>query len=809
MLINFILRGNRHWPYWSAKPHSKSNMSLACLYPILYGLLLVLFTANQGFAQTEASSNSATQLTPLIQAPTTTTSNTDNRVFAPSKIFQRSGNANVTLDLKERPVAKIGSPQPFAAPATRNIGMSLDSDNLKQEKTPQFAFEFADWVQSSIGMELPIFGSELMSIRQKNQTEYLQDFIFQTPIDPLTVPADYRVGPGDEIIVQAWGQIDIDFQGPIDRSGTVFLPKIGKVVVAGQKLADLKSLFHTAIAKQYKSFELTVTLGSLRQIQFYVSGFAKNPGIHTAPSTVTSLHGILVSGGALPAGDLRRIELRRAGKTISVIDAYQLLAKGNRSNDPQLLPGDVLYIPAAVGYGAIAGSVRRSAIFHLTPQSTVAELLELAGGLSIAQDQAVIHLESQKEGKRQVEKFILNAQTQNRLLKDGDILMVLPPSAQFDKVVTIRGNVAQPLRQNWQAGMKVSDLIKGPDSLIRFSIWMKQNSRTSLASLADPSRDVEFRRDFPEVNWDYAVIERLNPQTLSQQLISFNLAKALAKDPREDQILQSGDSVVIFSLSDFRQPQSKKLRLVRVEGEVNAPGVYSVAAGQSLQQAIEQAGGLTSQAYLFGMMFHRDSAKKEEALRIRELADRIEQDYLRTLAGRTKNAMTQEEGVIGNGELEVVKTLVSRLRDLKPEGRVALNLSSGQAKLAELPEIEVEDSDTLVIPAKPSTVSVIGAVYRQGSLIWRPGMNVQTYIDNSGGYRQHADKSGVVVFRADGVVRQQNSWLGQDALNPGDTIMVPEDVTSVSWSRTFRDWSQIFYQLGLGGAALKVLRSSL
>jgi protein involved in polysaccharide export with SLBB domain len=236
-----------------------------------------------------------------------------------------------------------------------------------------------------------------------------------------------------------------------------------------------------------------------------------------------------------------------------------------------------------------------------------------------------------------------------------------------------------------------------------------------------------------------------------------------------------------------------------------------VATGETLKQVIERAGGVTPQAYVFGTVFSRESAKKDEALRLREITDRIEQDYLRYLAGRARNAMSQDEGMISSGELDAIKTLVTRLRSVQPEGRIPLSLTNATAQYKDLPLVTLEDLDSVLVPTKPATVTVVGAVFKQGSLLWNPGWTSQNYLDNSGGLRQHADRSGMVVYRADGTVKQQGRWISssENDINPGDTIVVPEDVQSTGWAKTFRDWSQIFYQLGLGGAALTVLRSGL
>jgi protein involved in polysaccharide export with SLBB domain len=576
-------------------------------------------------------------------------------------------------------------------------------------------------------------------------------------------------------------------------------------------MSDLKSLLQTTIAKQYKNFELTVTLGALRQIQFYVAGFAKSPGVHMTESTATALHGLLASGGPLPAGDLRRIELRRGDRLVTLVDAYKLLIEGDRSSDPQLMPGDIIFVPPAKGFVAVSGGVRRPALYHLTEKTTVSEAIRFAGGLSLSERQPQIKLERLQNGKRILETVNLESSESEKILRDGDIVMVLPVLPQFDKFVTVRGNVSQPLRQVWSPGMRVSDILNPKNGLIRPAAWMQQSGRTTLMGLSELGRDVDFRRDFPDMEWDYAAIERIDPITFSSSIITFNLAKALAKEVSDDIVLTSGDVIVVFAKIDFKQPQIKKLKLVKVEGEVNAPGIYPVATGETLKQVIARAGGITSQAYVFGTVFGRESAKKDEAQRLREITDRIEQDYLRYLAGRARNAMSQEEGVVGTGELDAIKTLVTKLRAIQPEGRIPLSLHGATAQYKDLPQIELEDLDTVLVPSKPATVTVVGAVFRQGSLLWSAGLGSQNYLDNSGGLRQHADKSGMVIFRADGTVRQQGRWLSTsgDDINPGDTIVVPEDVQSTGWAKTFRDWSQIFYQLGLGGAALTVLRSGL
>jgi polysaccharide biosynthesis/export protein len=742
----------------------------------------------------------------------------NNRVFSPSRIFGNNANGRYGLDLKERPAS--GPPElklqtsvetkvenkttnyvgggggggwgccgPGPEPAPRPQGGGAP---------PTYGLEFPDWVRQSVGGALQVFGSELMGESGQG-----------SPIDPMTVPADYRVGPGDELLIRAWGQIDVDYQGQIDRSGQIFIPKIGPMVVAGMPVEKLNEHIRTTFEKQYRNFELTVTLGKLRQIQFYVMGFVKKPGVYAAPSTSSLLYGLMTSGGAQQYGDLRKIELRRGGKTVAVVDAYRFLIQGKRDLDPQLLPGDVIFVPPSKGYAAMAGSVKRPAIFHLDDRTTIDDLLHASGGTTLNRSAFPLRIERMVGERRIVEHVQYSPSVGGRLIQDGELVMVLPVSSRLENAVTLRGHVASPLRNAWSAGMRVSDLLGSNDDLVRIATWAQRNERENLIKLGDARRDNDFKRDFPDVEWDYAAIERIDPSSLSASILTFNLRKALDKDPSSNLLLQPGDTVIVFAQADFKQPQHKKYKMVRVEGEVKVPGVYPVSEGETLKQALQRAGGLTTRAYVYGTVFTRMSAKRTEEERMRQAVDRVEQDYHRYMATRARFAVSQEEAMVGSTEYDAVRQLIGRLRAVQAQGRIPLNLNDSDAAESNYPELVLEDEDGIFVPNAPATVTVVGAVFQEGSQLWVRGGTVSSYIDGAGGLRDHADGSGMVVMRADGTVRQVGGWWGRSTnVYPGDTILVPEDVRTVSWTKWFKDWSQIFYQMGLGGAALVILKKN-
>jgi polysaccharide biosynthesis/export protein len=664
-------------------------------------------------------------------------------------------------------------------------------------------FEFAQFVAQSTGKTLKVFGTDL-----GRDGKQLGD------VDPVSLPINYRVGPGDELLIHAWGQIDLNVQVQVDRAGHIFLPKIGQTMVAGLAVDELAVHLRKVVSRQYRDFELTATLGGLRQVQYYTTGFAARPGMHTVTSAASLLNAALAAGGPGLNADPRRVVVRRIGAPPLGMDMYEMLVDGNRGNDPQIKPGDVIHFEPSRGLAAVAGQVNREAIYHVRNGDSVADLLRFSGGLTTTADDTRVRIERLEKGRRVMDEIRLTAEGLSRPVRAGDLLMVLPVSQRIDNAVTLRGNVAVPLRSPWREGMRVKDLIPSAEALVRPAAVAQRNERNTLGGMTDDRRDIDIARDYPEVNWDLATIERLDPATHSVSVLNFNLGRVLFNnDVNENLLLQAGDSVIVYSRKDFEQPESKKLRLVRLEGEVLRPGVYTAEVGETLTSLIKRAGGASDQAYFFGTRFMRTSAKKLEEQRLKQATDRIEQDYLRRLARRSQNVVQTEDAINSGAEMEAVRSLIAKLRNYKAEGRVTLDFKGRAAKFDDLPNLVLEDGDSIVIPAKSSTVTITGAVVQEGSMLWKQGGDLQHYIERAGGTRNHADDGGTVVLRADGSVRsaKATSWggfgpnpVGTD-INPGDTIFVPEDTERVSKTRTLRDWTSILYQFGIGATALKIL----
>ena len=326
--------------------------------------------------------------------------------------------------------------------------------------------EFQRFVAESIGVKLPIFGNRLFQ-------DVPSTF---APVNDMPVSPDYVLGPGDELRIRSWGQLNIQLLTTVDRSGQIYFPKVGSITVAGVNYGNLVPLLKGEIGKYYKNFDLTASMGRLRVVQIFVVGYARRPGSYTISSLSTLLNALFVSGGPSPQGSLRNIQLKRSGKVVTDFDLYEFLLKGDKSKDVQLQPGDVIFIPPVGPVVAMAGSVHSPAIYELKGRTTLGDALAQVGGLdTVADAQKAIVERIDEHRVRNIEEFPLNQDGLARELKDGDIVQVISIVPKFDNAVTIRGNVANPGRYPWREGMRLRDLIPSGEFLLTREYWRNQN----------------------------------------------------------------------------------------------------------------------------------------------------------------------------------------------------------------------------------------------------------------------------------------------------------------------------------------------
>lgn len=755
----------------------------------------------------------------------------DSRTSGPPRSQNQSSIADEELRTRDQP--RNESPRAFESRA--------------QDAEPDI--EFQDFVASSLGYRLPIFGLDLF----RNAPSTF------APLDRVPVTPDYLIGPGDELLVRAWGQIDINYRAVVDRSGNIYLPKIGSVSVAGLRYDQLQETLHGAVGRVFRNFDLSVTMGQLRSIQVFVVGQVQQPGVYTISSLSTLVNALFASGGPLKRGSMRNIQLKRAGQVVTTFDLYDLLSNGDKSKDRPLQGGDVIYVPPVGRLVALAGSVNVPGIFELKDHDSLGDVVRYAGGATttVSSDHALIERIDDHHVRR-ADEVALNQDGFNRELQDGDVVRFLHISPKFDDTITLRGNVAVPGRYPFHSGMRIRDLIPDRDFLITPEYWKRQNElgqnhdgsfllpeereRLQVASAgagmaadaADPGRltgspDLsevvgraeaqrmkqeelknQVRRSAAEINWEYAVVQRMDRGDLTTHLIPFNLGKAIEGEQEQNLGLQPGDVITVFSQKDMQVPIGQQSKFVRLEGEFKAAGVYQVKPGETLRQLIARVGGFTSQAYLYGTEFTRESTREAQQQRLDQYNRELEQEVDRSAGPRSLSSA--EETAAQRDRVESERRLLDKMRQLRASGRVVLETRPNSQSLTDFPDLVLEDGDRLFVPFRPATVNVIGSVYNSNSFIFRPGETVADYLRLSGGATRAGDSKKIFIVRASGetISRQNHSSLIGENFNhirmmPGDTIVVPEKIDAGAGMRGIKDWSQVIGQFGIAAAAAGVL----
>jgi protein involved in polysaccharide export with SLBB domain len=315
----------------------------------------------------------------------------------------------------------------------------------------------------------------------------------------------------------------------------------------------------------------------------------------------------------------------------------------------------------------------------------------------------------------------------------------------------------------------------------------------------------------PEIDWSYAVIERLDPQTLKTSLISFNLGRLVqGHDASEDRELQAGDVVTILSQADIPVPLDEQTKYVRLEGEFVGAGVYSVRPGEDLESLVRRAGGLTGKAYLYGSSFLRESTRAFQQQRLNEYISSLSTDMERSAAVR---AASSSSGLLDPNMLNEQRTMVAQLRQLRATGRIVLEFRPQSEGVDAIPQISLENGDVFRVPPRPSTVSVVGAVYGQNVFLYDSKHHLEDYVTLAGKPNRIADPKHAFIIRADGSVFSRVRTQGvlsnnfeSSPIYPGDAIVIPEKLIKPTALRNILDYSQILSSFGLAAAAIAVVR---
>ncbi|QIZ77325.1 SLBB domain-containing protein [Ferrimonas lipolytica] len=342
------------------------------------------------------------------------------------------------------------------------------------------------------------------------------------PATDIPIPSDYVLGPGDQLQLQLFGKSVSNETLTIARNGSVVIAELGPIHLAGMTFADARQAIAATIKAQMIGVNGNLTMGELRSIRVFIAGEAFQPGSYTLSALSTVSHAVTLAGGLSEIGSLRNIQVKRSGKVVGHFDAYDLLMHGDASGDVRLQSGDVVFIPPVAATVSVDGEVRRPAIYELSGNETMADIVSMAGGLMAGAYPSASNVErfNNRHQRSIVNVDLTSANGKAMDVNDGDYLTVRSTSEEIDGAITIVGSVTRPGSYQWQPGMTVSNLLPSPEADLT---W---NTDLSYALLV---REINVRGDI--------------------EVFGFDLELALRTPKGEqDLVLQPSDKLIIFSL---------------------------------------------------------------------------------------------------------------------------------------------------------------------------------------------------------------------------------------------------------------------
>ena len=350
------------------------------------------------------------------------------------------------------------------------------------------------------------------------------------PNENAAVPDTYIVGAGDQLKINFYGKESDSFDVTVDREGRINIPDLSPVEVAGLTFAEIKELIKVKVEQEVIGVKAFVSLGQLRSMRILVLGEAYKPGSYSVSSLTTVSHALFVSGGVSDIASLRNIQVKRAGKVITNFDLYDLLIKGDSSNDIVLKSGDVVFVPPVGAQVRVEGLVKRPAIFELKKGETAKQLLTMAGGLKPGAYAKNALVERFNFERKEVLSVDFSKPQINYIPQDGDRIRFNSISAQYQNSISLIGAVARPGNYQWHQGKRISDVLK--------------SVRGDLLPQADLSYGLVIR----EIN--------INGDIEAHQ---FDVAQAIIKNPENNLTLKANDKIIVFSRFEEKEAEKSAL----------------------------------------------------------------------------------------------------------------------------------------------------------------------------------------------------------------------------------------------------------
>ncbi len=601
----------------------------------------------------------------------------------------------------------------------------------------------------------------------------------------MPVGPDYVLGPEDTLTIHIWNvpesSLNRSYISTVERDGTIFIPQIGSIPVAGSTFAQVNQILHARLSGLLKRFDLHISMGRLRSIKVFVVGEVARPGAYELSSLATVSHALYAACGPAKSGSLRHIQVIRANKTAANLDLYEFFLRGDRSHDVRLNSGDTVVIAPIGPVVAISGPVRRPAIYELRERTTLPELIDLAGGLAPSADRRRAQIFRIEAGLKRVivdvnlDQYLngsakASSPAETPIVIDGDYVRLGSVPTQIENAVTLAGAVRAPGPYEFKPGMKLTDLLT-PDQLLIDSYV------------------------------DRAELVRTDPNTYETTVRTIN-PRAVLEGKEENVELHRLDKVVVGT--QLRAPRS-----ITLTGEVKRPGTYTIETGERLSSVVKRAGGLTSRAFPQGLVLMRETVRRQQQAEVERFVayqkQRLVVEAANYSAGAVPTPGQANQQSMETTTLQLQMQALDQLVDHIQLGRVVIKAESlDQLEQDKDNDLMLEEGDQIAIPQRPQTVSIIGAVRNPANILYRADLDVEDYVRQAGGFIPDANEKEMYIVRANGAA--EGGYARARVVSVGDTIVVPERMEAKT--RSLPLWQAIASIIGstaLTAAAIAVI----
>ncbi|HML63312.1 MAG TPA: SLBB domain-containing protein [Dysgonomonas sp.] len=631
----------------------------------------------------------------------------------------------------------------------------------------------------------------------------------------IPTPEDYKLGPGDEIVIDIWGASQASLQQTISPEGSIVVDRLGPVYLNGMTIREANSYIQQKFSSVYSgigneggSSQIKLTLGQIRTIQINILGEVAVPGTYALSSLSSVFHALYNAGGINDIGSLRSIQLYRKGKLIKTIDIYQYLLNGNASGETRLMDGDIIMVPPYISLVEIVGKIKRPMFYEMTVTETLSDLIKYSGGFTGDAYKEKIDI-TRKTGKYDKAYTVSSKDFENFILDDKDSIFVSAGLNQFDNRVEIKGAVFRP------GYYEVGEQIKTIKNLIEKAGGIKENAFLNRAILTRERADLT--RETVPIN-----LKNL----LEGRTADINLKK-------NDMLLVASDSVLV-ELGSFT-----------IYGDVQVPGEYDYAEGTSIEDLIIKAGGLLKSAslakvdvsrrivdplsiespnviadiYTFNIknglvvdgppdfalnpydqvyvrrspgyieqrnieiagevLFPGKYALKEKTERLSDIVKRAGNltphafsAGARLLREKTIMEMTEERKAMQALSKGLKDSISTDLLNINPYYSVGIELDKAIANPKSEYDLVLREGDQLIVPEYDNTVRINGSVMYPNTVLYKKGQKVSYYINQAGGYSDLAEKKRAYIVYMNGTVAKVKG-SNRDAIQPGCNIVIP------------------------------------